>query len=79
MNEIIEILFDRYMEKGSENQLDKIRESAFSKIDRLVEENEEAGNALIEYQDAAMRAAFHEGFTMAAELLTGKKIPASVE
>ena len=78
-NSVIDILFDRYLERGSENHLEKIREKAFSKIDSMVEENADASSALIEYQDAAMRAAFYEGFSMAVELFTGKKAPESIE
>ncbi len=71
-NAVIEILFDNYLKKNTSTPLEESREAAYSKLDSLIEDNAEAGTALIEFQYEAMRAAFYEGFSTAVELFTGK-------
>lgn len=71
---ILRMIFNLYLERGIESPQEKKREEAYAKLDRLIEDNPEAGQALIEFQEAAMWAAFYEGFSVATEIHTGKRV-----
>lgn len=73
---ILRMIFDLYLENReiTESPREKKREEAYAKLDRLIEDNPEAGQALIDFQEAAMWAAFYEGFSVATEIHTGRRV-----
>ena len=73
MNRIIEILFENYLNTDHTGDVAEELHKISAEIDRQIEAGDVDANAIGDYELAAARLGFYEGFKMGLELAMGRQ------